>query len=503
MQQILHRSVGISLRDVLPKARFVRGGDVRITSCCGDWRSCRPGDLYVAVTGADQDGHDFVHEAIERGAAAVLAEQLLPIDVPTCIVPDTREAFGRVCQALAGRPTEQMRVIGITGTNGKTTTAMLIASVLEAARKRVGITSTLGYCDWLETAAAQQTTPEPPELANWLARMLANGCSYAVVEASSRALAQRQLAGMQFDAAVLTNVRRDHLDFHGSVLNYRQAKGRLLEQIKPHGFAVLNTDDPASQHFLSHLDAPVLTIGMRTPAELMATVIERHKSEQTFLLTAGNESVPARTRMIGDHHIYNCLAAAAVGLVMGIDLPTVVRGLESLECVAGRMERIECGQPFGVFVDAARTPDRLAVALNSLRQVTPGRVICVFGSEADGDKDARPLLGRVAERGADLGIITSDNPRHEEPLQIAHDIIDGYERPARSHVLPNRGEAIHFALSQAKPGDTVLIAGKGHEDFHVVGQLRHHFDDRQIVRDWLYQAGAKKDRPRTLAFTQS
>ncbi len=493
MQQIFNSTTGISLREIFPDARMFGGDDFRVQSCSSNWQSCRPGDLYAAILGPDDDGHDQAHQAIRRGASAVLAERLLPVSVPVCVVDDTREAYGRVCQELVGRPSQAMRTVGVTGTNGKTTTAALIASVFQAADWPLASTSSLGRFDGMDVRPAGQTTPTPAELADFLARSLANGCSHAVLEVSSTALAQRRLAGVELDAAVLTNARRDHLDYHGSVLNYRKAKARLFEHLKPGGFVVINADDPASEFFLSKLDQPVLTIGMRRPAELTATIVERHLSEQTFVLTAGNESVPVRTQMIGDHHVYNCLVAAGVGLVMGMDLATVVRGLESLDKLPGRMERIECGQPFGVFVDNGRTPDRLANALKALRRVTRGRLICVFGAEEHGDANNRPLLGRAAERHADVAIIASCGAGTEEPLSMAHDILDGYDRPAKARVMPNRINAVHWALEQARLGDTVLIAGLGNRTYQIDSEPGRLFDDRQLARDWLYTVGAEID----------
>lgn len=501
MTQLLSRAGGISLRQTLPKTKFLGGDDISVVSCCGDSRRVRPGDLFVAILGSEQDGHDHAGEAIERGAVAVLTERLLPIDVPQCLVPDTREAYGRVCQALAGNPSSELRVVGVTGTTGKTTTSLLIASVLSALGNAVGSLTSLAYCDGYDSATPSRDTPSPPEFADWMARMNASGCDSAVLEVSSRALARRQTTGIEFDAAVLTNIRRDHLDEHGSVLNYRRAKGRLFSQLKPHGFAVLSTDDPASQYFLKKLECPVLTYGMRNPAEITARVIERTKCEQTFLLTAGNESVPVCTRMIGDQHVESCLAAAAVGLVFGLDLETVVKKLEAVERVPGRLERLECGQPFGVFVDGARTPDALTASLKTLRQVTTGRLICVFGAQGGRDHDTRPLLGRAAERGANISIITSDNPRRDEPLQIAHDILDGCQQPERARLMPDREKAIGWALDQARPGDTVLIAGKGNDDFQIIGKLRHHFDDREVARRLLYDAGKQEAKPATIPFT--
>lgn len=496
MLQIQDRVRNVSLKDLFPKGQFVGAPDIQVNSCCGDPRSCQPGDAFFALVGAEDDGHDYVRQAIERGASAVVAERLLPIKVPQCIVRHSHEAYGRVCQALAGDPSGTIRTVGVTGSNGKTVTSLLIASIFKAAKQNVGTFSTLGSSDGCKIGAAIPAFPAAPELADWLARTAANGCENAVLEVSSEGLAQRRMAGMELDAAVVTNLRRDHVDDHGSLLNLRKLKGRVFDHLKPHGFAVLNADDPASQPYIAKINRPAITFGMRARAEIMATVLERHSSEQTFLLTAGNEAIPVRSRMIGDHHVYNCLAAAAVGLVLGVDLPTVVRGLESVDFVPGRMERIECGQDFGVFTDYARTPDALEASLKALRQVTRGRVICVFGAEGDKDHALRPQLGRVVERLSNYNVITNHNPRHDEPLQIVHDILDGYTHPEKAHVLPDRAKAIQWALSQARPGDSVLIAGKGDEDFQHLGSKRHAWDDREIARTWLYeQADASNDKP--------
>jgi len=491
--QTAHHVQGVSLREVFPHARFFGGRDIRVSSCSANPTRCRKGDLFVALQSPERDGHDRADEAVRRGAKAILAERQLPVKAPICIVPDSREAYGQLCQTLVGQPSQHMRTIGVTGTNGKTITSLLIASVLKAARQPSGVMNTIAYYDGCEEISPARTTPAAPTVAAWLARMTVGGCVNAVLEVSSHALAQKRVAGVEFDAAVLTNMRRDHLEYHGSVLNYRRAKASLFQQLKPGGFAVVNADDPASKFLLKGLDHPAITVGMRMPAELTATVVERYAGEQTFLLHAGSETAAVQTSMFGDHHVYNCLTAAAVGLVMGLDLTTVARGLESLDRVPGRLEPIACGQPFGVYVDYARTPDTLAVALKTLRRVTTGRVICVFGADADRDPSGRPLLGRVVERSADLGVITNDNPRWEQPLEIAHDIIDGYKRPARAHILPDREQAIRWALGEAQPDDTVLIAGKGDQQFQVVGDEKRYFDDREVAREWLYEVGAKID----------
>jgi len=479
--------VGFSLQELLPEARIFGASDVRISSCSGNAADCQTGDLFVAIVGADRDGHDDVAEAIDRGAVALLTERPLVAGVPVCVVEDTREAYGQICHKLAGAPAQHLRVVGVTGTRGKTGASMLIASVLEAGGRGVGFTSSLGHSDGVTPAAAKQTTPPAPQLATWLARMAANGCTDAVVELSSDALAQRRASGLELDAAVLTNLRHDHLDVHGSIINYRRAKARIFDRLKPDGFAVINNDDDASRELLEGLDHPTITIAMHSDAEVTGTVIERTPSEQTFLLSAGRETAPVRTRMIGDQHVYNCLTAAAVGLVCGIDLPTVVRGIENLSNLPGRLERIECGQSFGVYVDNANSPQALAAVLQELRQVTSGRILCVYGAEGERNQEQRAMLGRVVEKGADWGVITNHNPRFESHLQIAHDILDGFEEPEKAHLLPDRAEAIYLALDKAQPGDTVLIAGKGHESVqHVCGKA-HPFDDRETAKQWLYE----------------
>jgi UDP-N-acetylmuramoyl-L-alanyl-D-glutamate--2,6-diaminopimelate ligase len=499
MQQTLDRAHGISLRHLLAEGRFFGGNDIHVTSCSGDAAACRSGDLFVARVGVEDDGHNHVEEALQNGAVAVLAERHLSVNVPFCIVPNTHQAYGQVCQKLAGEPAETMQVVGVTGTNGKTTTNMLIASILQAGGQQVGVTSTIGHSDSYDVAPSQRSTPAPPELAHWLSRMAANGCSHAVMEVSSCGLAEHRLAGVRLDAAVLTNLRRDHVGFHGSVLNYRKIKTRLFHYLKPGGYAVVNVDDPGSRFALSKLDCPVITVAMNEDAEIMATVVERHASEQTFLLEAGNETVPVRTRMIGDHHVANCLAAAAVGLVQGLDLTTVARGLESVERVPGRMDRVECGQAFNVFVDCADTADRLAVCLNSIRKVSRGRLFCVFSSDDEFRCEERPLLGRVAERASDVGVITSSGLPGAESLDSAHDILDGYERPARAHVIPTRTQAILWALGEAKPGDAVLIAGSQRACGWAAGSGLDDCHDTKIARSWLYNSANQAGDSLTLS----
>ncbi len=502
----------VSLLGLLPEAELLGAADVPFVGCACDSRKVRPGDLFVAVAGVRHDGNDFIAEAVQRGCAAVITDGkgdksnfprptfgrcppsgcsaqigLIPFSVPVCVVPNARASYARLCQELAGNPSRQLKLIGVTGTNGKTTTACLIAGIFKAAGHGIGVLGTLGYLDGRVVEPATHTTPPPEKLASLLARMVRNGCSHAVMEVSSHALDQSRVEGVQFDAACVTNVTRDHLDYHGTLGKYRRAKARLFDHLAEDGFAVLNADDPGSAGYLRRLDGPVLTVGIREAAEITATPIEQFISEQTFLLTAGSETVPVRTKMIGVHHIYNCLTAAAVGLAHGIELTTVVRGLEFAGQVPGRLERIECGQPFGVFVDYAHTPDALTVVLKTLREVTAGRLICVFGAGGERDREKRPLMGRAVEQAADLSILTNDNPRREDPQAIFREVLGGFVVPTAVDVIPDREAAIHQALAAARPGDCVLIAGKGHETYQIIGDKRLDMDDCEVVREWLYE----------------
>ncbi len=477
----------IRLQDVLSDVELGNASDLCITSCTCRSQDVVPGDLFVAVPGTTCDGRQFVHDAIARGCTSILAEQPVEhVGVPVCYVPNVRDAYGRICQALAGNPSRHLKVIGITGTNGKTTTSYLMASILYHAGYQSGIVGTLGCFNGEEFHEATMTTPPPDLLARHLARMVRNGCSHAVMEVSSHALDQSRVAGIGFDVACVTNVRHDHLDYHHTIQDYRLSKSRLLDYLMPEGFAVLNADDPTAVGYLHHHDGPVLTVGVRSAAEITATIVEEFVSEQTFLLTAGIDTIPVRTRMIGLHHVYNCLTAAAVGLVYGIDLATIVRGLEAVDSLAGRLQRLECGQPFGVFVDFAHTPDALSGSLATLRNVAPGRILCVFGAGGDRDRAKRPLMGRAVEAAADLVFLTNDNPRTEDPESIFADILAGCETPDLVRVIPDRAQAIAEALAAAQPGDCVLIAGKGHEKHQIIGQQRHPFDDAEVAADWLY-----------------
>ncbi len=483
-------SCAVSLRQLLREATFFGAEDILVHACSSDSRSVAGGDLFVALVGSQCDGHDFIYEAAFRGAAAILAERYVSTeDLPLCVVPDTRAAYSRVCQALAGQPSHQLKVIGVTGTSGKSTSVELIASVLRAAGERVATLTNLSCCGgtFHEPVSSKLSAPR---LADWLQRAKRNESTYAVLETPSDALSRSEVAGVNLDMAVVTNVRRDHLEYHTTLTNYRASKARIFDHLANSRPAVLNLDDAVCGEFLRTIGRPVLTVGMVNNADVTAVVVERLVSEQTFLLSSGSDTMAVRTRIIGDGHVYNCLAAAAVGLLYNISLPTIARGLEAVESMPGRMERLECGQPFAVFVDSARSADGLSQTLETLREVVTGRILCVFGAQGDEKQETRPLLGQTVEALSDLAIVTDDNPRSEEPSGIVAEVLRGFDSLENVVVMHDRAKAICWALGQAQPGDCVLIAGKGHEQFQELADGRQWFDDREVACFWLYDQSA-------------
>jgi UDP-N-acetylmuramoyl-L-alanyl-D-glutamate--2,6-diaminopimelate ligase len=459
--------------------------NVRATSCTSDWRQLRAGDVYVALSEADEDGHDYATEAASRGAAAVICERPLPVfEVPQVVVPDSRLVYGRLCQALVGNPSRQMKVIGVSGTHGKTTVARLLSSILRTAGHSVGTYDSFGYWDGDEDSPPAGKMLTAPVLARSLARMSANGASHAVVEVSSRELSQQVFAGMDLDAVCLTQVGRRHLDWHGSVQNYRDATRRIFEYLHPDAIAVLNADDPVSVGMLGELNQPALTFGMRLPAEITAEIIEQHVNEQLFVLSAGEDSVGVRTSIVGDHHIYNCLAAATTALAYGIDLPDIARGLEAVDHLPGRMERVMCGQDFAVLVDAADGPDALRVCLRAARRAASGRVICVYGSHDESDLTEYPASGRVIGAMADVAAVT-----HGYPTDGSHrscmELRSGFAGPRKAQVMLDRTQAICWALDEARAGDVVVIAGMGERRHSRIELNAELINDCEIVRQHL------------------
>ncbi|MCH2182923.1 MAG: Mur ligase domain-containing protein [Mariniblastus sp.] len=475
---------GIRLDKILPSAQNVGSSDVMVRSCCGQWNECEPSDLYVAVVGNEMDGHDYAPDAVRRGATAVVGERLLAVDCPQFIVEDSRQAYGLICHALAGRPSDLMTTIGVSGTDGKTVTSHLIHSVIQAAGHRAGLATSI------ESQLGSLRLPpspsfNPPVMADQLMQMAMNQCTHAIVESSSVSLAQRACSGLTLDAAVLTNIRRSSLGMHGSRENYLRAKTRLLDCLKPTGFAVVNADDPATHQLLDHIQSPVLSIGIHQAAELTAKMLERDLSSQTFVLRAGSESIPVRTRIIGKQHVYNCLSAAAVGLTLGIDLPTIAQGLEAA-VIPGRLERVDCGQSFGVWIDSAKSPTQVATAIAAVGCGTHGRVWCVCSTDEGQTTEDRRQLGSILEKTTDIAVITSAKVCQQIDYEPTHQVLDGFENPATAQVIPNRLRAIEYVLSNAGPDDAVIVAGCGERPIAVVGERNWDVCDRDVCQAWLY-----------------
>ena len=488
MTQLSVAPVGVSLRALLACDAPVAGvPDLRATSCTSDWRQVRPGDVYVALAEAEEDGHDGAMEAARRGAAAVICERPLPVfDVPQIVVSDSRIIYGRLCQALVGNPSRDLKVIGVTGTHGKSTVARLLTSIIRAAGGSAGTLDSFGYWDGEEDRPAAADALSAPVLARSLAQMNASGVTHAIVEVSSRELSQQVLAGVTLDAVCLTNVGRSHVDWHGSLQNYRQAKRRIFEYLHPDGVVVLNADDPISVEFLSDLSYPALTFGLRLPAEITAHIVEQHINEQTLVVSAGDDSVAVRTAIVGDHHTYNCLAAAAMALAYGIELPAIARGLELVDRLPGRMERVVCGQDFAVLVDAANSPDALRVCLRAVRRSTSGRVICVFGAHDDCDRADWLAIGRVIGAMADEAVITSGCTTMDGSHRACLEIRSGFAEPRKARVILDRAEAITWALARASAGDTVIIAGMGDRPHTPAGAAGTLVNDSEIAKQILY-----------------
>jgi len=476
-------SMAINLRRVFPAASFVGCGDIRVTSATDNSRDCQPGTLFAAIRGCQSDGHDFVADALRCGASALLVERpQADALVPQCVVPDTRRAYALLCAALQGDPTRHLNVAGVTGTNGKTTITWLIRAILQDAAIQTGLLGTVEYNDGQATERSTLTTPGPKEIASWLGRMVRQRTTHAALEISSHALDQRRTAGIDLDVAILANITQDHFDYHQTYEAYRTSKLRIFEHLKPGGLAVLNADDPGSASCIETVRRHRVTYGIEQPADITATIQEETLAGSTFRMRIGRESVEVHTRLIGRHNVSNCLAAAAAAQHFGLTPRQIADGIESLTSVPGRMEPVECGQPFSVFVDYAHTDDALRRAIGALRRITAGRVICVFGAGGDRDRSKRPLLGQAASL-ADIAVLTSDNPRSEDPEQIIREVAAGFSASAaRPQIRPEREDAIHWALAHAAPGDSVLVAGKGHETEQIVGTQRRHFDDREVIR---------------------
>lgn len=474
-----------------------------ITGFTDDSRSVKPGHVFVAVKGAKADGHRHLAQAVQAGAAALVvqeppAEGSVPSSVPVIQVPDSRRAVGLLAGRFHGDPSSKLAMIGVTGTNGKTTITYLCRAVLEAAGRKVGVIGTVAYQIGAEVIPASHTTPGAVELQVLLARMVAAGLDTAVMEVSSHALALDRTAGCEFDLAVFTNLTQDHLDFHADLEDYFQAKLRLFSGLSPAGRklkpkrAIVNVDDERGPRVCQACRVPVWTYAIRRPADIRAEAVRLSLAGTTFTVATPVGRFDVASKLVGEHNVYNLLAAIGVGLQEGLTQEQIRDGLASVENVPGRFERVEAGQDFTVVVDYAHTEDALMRLLAAANRLKTGRIITLFGCGGDRDRGKRPKMGRVAAEQSDVVVLTSDNPRSEDPAAILREVEVGVKEalaaaPARAQyrVIADRRQAIEAAIREARTGDTVLIAGKGHEDYQIIGSQKLHFDDREVAREAL------------------
>lgn len=458
--------------------------DLEITGLSSNSKETKVGYLFVCLKGERFDGHDFIKEAIDQGAKAVLVESdLRGIEGVTVLrVKNTRKAQAIVAGNFYGHPSKRLRMIGVTGTNGKTTVTYLVEAILRRGGKRVGRISTTSYLINGEEIEPTFTTPDALELQEILARMVLSGTTHVVMEVSSHALSMERVRGCEFDEAVFTNLSRDHLDFHKTMEDYLEAKMRLFDQMRTNGVAIINIDDPNSKKVLSRVKCNILTYGLREEADLMAKDIEIRKDGTGFLLN--NERI--RLRLIGEHNVYNALASIGVSLSEGVEMETIKEGLLDLASIPGRFQFVDCAQDFYVIVDYAHTPRALETLLIATRRLSPTRIIIVFGCGGERDQGKRPIMGEVASKLSDLVILTNDNPRGEPPIAIIKDIVSGIKSD-NYKVIEDRKEAIRYALREAKKGDAVIIAGKGHETHQLIGGLKIPFNDYNVARSILQE----------------
>jgi UDP-N-acetylmuramoyl-L-alanyl-D-glutamate--2,6-diaminopimelate ligase len=463
---------------------------VLVTDLAYDAALVTRGALFACVPGQRADGHDFAAQAVERGAVALLVERELDLDTPQLVVPDARLGMALAADAFFGKPTRELEVAGVTGTNGKTTTAFLLYSILAAGGRRPGLLGTVEMRVGGERRAVTRTTPEAIDLQRTFREMLDAGDRSCAMEASSHASELKRLVGTRFRALIFTNLSQDHLDFHGTLEAYFEAKRRLFTEPDVDGNrppAAVNIGDPHGRRLadeLREIGAPVLTFGLVDEAEVRPEQLELTTSATSFR-AAG---VAVRPRLRGRFNVENVLGAIAAGRLLEVADDVIVRGIEHVGGVPGRFEPVDEGQPFAVLIDYAHTPEALENVLAEARRLASGRLVCVFGCGGDRDRAKRPLMGEVAARLADRAIVTSDNPRSEEPLAIIEEIRAGMA--GEEEVEPDRAAAIARAVEDAGEGDVIVIAGKGHEQGQELRDRTIPFDDREVARDALRRLGA-------------
>jgi UDP-N-acetylmuramoyl-L-alanyl-D-glutamate--2,6-diaminopimelate ligase len=483
------------LRELLAGVKFRTADDLdtEILGLAYDSRQVSRGFLFFAIRGHRLDGNQFTSKAVASGAVAVLSAMApnASVSVPWIQVDDERAAMAAVAGNFYGHPTRKLHLVGVTGTNGKTTTTYIIESILKFAGKPAAVFGTIEYRGPDFDFAAERTTPEAPDLQQLFRKVVDAGWGYAVMEVSSHAIEMKRVSALQFEVAVFTNLSRDHLDFHGDMESYFRAKKKLFEGLnglKPRAM-VLNIDDSRFDELRAVDPSRALSYGMHANADVFPM---RHRfdwegTDATYATPRGE--VPVRTTLMGKTNLYNIGAAIGAAVVLDIPTDSIAQGIRELPSVPGRFEPILEGQPFRVIVDYAHTDDALEKLLITAREITAGKLIVVFGCGGDRDRSKRPAMGQAAVRHSDYAIVTSDNPRSEDPSAIIQDIETGM-KGAAYEVEPDRRQAIRAALRAANKGDTVVIAGKGHETYQTIGTISHPFDDRVVARELLNELNA-------------
>jgi UDP-N-acetylmuramoyl-L-alanyl-D-glutamate--2,6-diaminopimelate ligase len=478
------------LARILPSSEIRGNPSVAITDATVDSRRAAPGAAFFSVPGAHSDGHAFAPEAASRGASAVIVERWVDVDVPQLRVTSMRDAIGPLSAAIFDEPSRAMTVVGITGTNGKTTTTFMLERAFAAAGQRTGLIGTVETHVAGAVLPVLHTTPEAPELQRTLAMMRDAGTGAVAMEVSSHGLALRRVDGTRFACGVFTNLTRDHLDFHNTMEKYEAAKERLFAG----GLAergAINADDPAGARWLAKPAIPLVSYGLGDGAEIRAVDVTTDRDGSRFTCLAGRDRIEVRVPITGRYNVSNALAVLTTFRALELPLAAAAEGIASLPGVPGRLEAIDAGQDFTVLVDYAHTPDSLSVVLRAAREVCDGSLAVVFGCGGDRDRGKRPLMGRVATTMADRTIITSDNPRSEDPLAIVAEIVPGaVEGGGAYEIEPDRREAIRLAVRDARAGDVVVIAGKGHETGQRFADRVVPFDDRTVAREELAALGA-------------
>lgn len=468
--------------------------EIEATSLAYDSRRVKPGALFFAIAGEKADGHKFVASALDSGALAVVSERPAPQSIPSpwIRVPKIRRALAAASRNFYGHPESRLKLVGITGTNGKTTTSYLIESILRAAGIVPGVFGTIEYRLGGRTVPAVNTTPESLDLVSYLAELAAAGGEAAVMEVSSHALAQERVWGLHFAAAIFTNLTRDHLDYHKDFESYFAAKRRLFEGLGagPPDVAVINLDDPWGARLLDLPYPRRLTYGFESDAKIKAKRFTQSAAGLEATLSMPEGELRLKSPLIGRANLYNIAAASAAASALGVPNDKIREGIQNLRCVPGRFERVDLGQPFLVIVDYAHTDDALRNVLKTARELTREKLMVVFGCGGDRDRAKRPLMGEAAGSLSDLAVLTSDNPRSEDPIAIMNDALVGLQKTGNPYLLEvERQRAIEKALGSAREGDVVVIAGKGHETYQILKDRTIPFDDRQVARRVLSELG--------------